>query len=317
MTERALLLVNMGGPESLSEIEPFLLAIFRDPAILPVPGLLRPMLARWIARRRAPKVAERYQQIGGASPLPDWTRRLVARVSEALDDHDALIVEHAFRYTSPTLEEALGALSRRGVAQVRLLPLFPHYTDAMTGSVEGEAARHAAKLGLALETVPAFGARPEVLALWGRALSTALASVGDGARVLFIAHGIPLRNVRRGDAYPERVAETAAKLGAELPAEVSWSLAFQSRLGPVTWTGPYVEDELTRLGESAAPLILMPLSFVADCLETLYDLDRVALAQARAGGINEVVRVATFNDDPAFGEVIAKLATEPLVKEAP
>ena len=315
MTERALLLVNMGGPESLAEIEPFLLAIFRDPAILPVPGLLRPLVARLIAWRRAPKVAARYQQIGGASPLTDWTRRLAARVSGALDDPAALLVEHGFRYTSPTIEEALRSLTRRGIRQVRLLPLFPHYTDAMAGSVEREAERVCEVLGLALEILGPFGARADVLALWSKALAAALSSVGDSARVLFVAHGIPLRNVARGDAYPERVADTAAKLGAELPAGVSWSLAFQSRLGPVAWTRPYVEDELARLGASSAPLVLMPLSFVADCLETLYDLDHVAVAEARAAGIKEVVRVTTFNDDPAFGEVIARLATEPLAEE--
>ncbi len=248
--KRALLLVNMGGPESRAEIEPFLLAIFRDPAILPVPRLLRPLLARLIARRRAPKVAERYDRIGGASPLPDWTRRLVDRVTAALEEPGSLVVTHGFRYTGPTIEEALGSLHREGVGQVRLLPLFPHYTDAMAGSVEREARRVSESLGLSLECVGPFGERADVLALWHAALSRALGTVGEGARVLFVAHGIPQRNVDRGDPYPERVAATARKLGAELPAGVTWSLAYQSRLGAVAWTRPDVEAELMQTIDS-------------------------------------------------------------------
>jgi len=316
MSERALLVVNMGGPERAADIEPFLLAIFRDPAILPVPRLLRPLLARLIARRRAPKVAQRYDQIGGASPLPDLTRRLVARVTEALEAPASMVVSHAFRYTSPTLEQALVDLHHDGVRRVRLLPLFPHYTDAMAGSVEREARRVAEPLGLTLECLGPFGQRPDVLALWQAGIRQALATVGQGPRVLFVAHGIPMRNVRRGDPYPERVAATARALGAELPAGVTWSLAYQSRVGPVAWTRPYLEDELERLTASAAPLVLVPLSFVADCLETLYDLDLVAAAEARAAGVSEVVRVPAFNDDPAFGQVIARLATEPATGRA-
>jgi ferrochelatase len=128
--------------------------------------------------------------------------------------------------------------------------------------------------------------------------------------VLFVAHGIPARNVRRGERYPERVADTARALGQELGATHPWSLAFQSRVGPVRWTGPYLEQEVERLARSPEPLVLAPLSFVADCLETSYDLDRVATEQARAAGIERVVRMAAFNDDPDFGRALARLASE-------
>jgi ferrochelatase len=305
------LLVNMGGLASLTEIEPYLRAIFADPAILPMPALLRRALGAWIARRRAPKVAERYRRIGGASPLPEWTRKQAAGVARALADlGSAWRVAHAFRYSPPTIAEALAAESRMGSTRIVLLPLFPHYADAMSGSIEREARRAAGPLGIDLRVVDAWADRPEIVALWRRLLGQALQLAGSKARVLFVAHGIPERNVRRGEDYPARVADTARTLAEGIGPEHAWSLAFQSRLGPLRWTGPYLEQEIARLGRSREPLVLAPLSFVAECLETSYDLDLVATEQAHAAGIADVVRMPAFNDDPELGRALARLALE-------
>ena len=310
MTDKALLLVNMGGPSHLDELEGYLEAIFLDPAILPVPNLIRPWVARLISRRRAPKVAERYELIGGASPLPEWTRKQTAAVREQLDDD--WLVEHAFRYSAPTIERALGELAERGVRRARILPLFPHTTDAMTGSVVREARRAAAPLGIAIEAVGPWWSRTDLTALWQRMLLAAVAEAGDEARVLFVAHGIPMRNVRRGEDYPVQVARSAAAVAEALPRSIAWSHAFQSRVGPVAWTQPYLEDEAKRLVESSKPLVVMPLSFVADCLETLFDLDIELEAQLRAAGIERFVRVPAPNDDPELGAILARLAVEPI-----
>ena len=309
--DTTVLLVNMGGPSSLVEIEPYLRAIFEDPAILPVPAPLRRALGWWIARRRAPKVAERYRRIGGGSPLPEWTRKQVACVARALTEQGSTWrVAHAFRYCSPTIAEALGTEARTGSRRIVLLPLFPHHADAMSGSIEREARRAAGLLGLDLQVVGAWADRPEILALWRRLLGHAIERAGPQARVLFVAHGIPERNVRRGEDYPARVADTARKLAEGLGPEHAWALAFQSRLGPLRWTGPYLEQEIDRLGHCGLPVVLAPLSFVAECLETSYDLDLVATEQAHAAGVAEVVRMSAFNDDPDFGRALARLAAE-------
>jgi ferrochelatase len=305
------LLVNMGGPSSVNEVEPYLRAIFADPAILDLPALLRRPLGWWIARRRAPKVAARYQLIGGASPLPEWTRKQVGRVASSLAElGSSLRVAHAFRYCSPTIGEALATAAHEGSKRIVLLPLFPHYVDAMSGSIERAAKQRASALGLELRVVGAFGERPEIVALWRRLLARSIEDAGSDASVLFVAHGIPERNVQRGEDYPERVASTARTLGRELGPEHPWALAFQSRLGPLRWTGPYLEQEVARLARERRPLVLAPLSFVADCLETRYDLDRVAAEQAKNAGIPRVVRMPAFNDDPDFGAALARLAIE-------
>jgi ferrochelatase len=307
----ALLLANMGGPTAPDEVRNYLRAIFRDPAILPVPNALRYLLASLISARRAEKVRARYGLIGGASPLPGWTMAQRDAVESALRaDGSEMLVEYAFRYTSPTLAEALAELARQGVAQVTLLPLFPHYTHAMTGSIVKEALKAAAPLAIRLRAINAWGSRAEVLDLWREYLSAALTEAGAGARVLFVAHGIPERNVKRGEDYPCRVMDTALKLAASLPADTAWSVAFQSKVGPVAWTQPYLENELTRFCRTREPLVIMPLSFVADCLETLYDLDIVAAAAAKKAGVRRVVRVGAFNNDPRFARVLARMVHE-------
>jgi ferrochelatase len=131
---------------------------------------------------------------------------------------------------------------------------------------------------------------------------------GKNARVLFVAHGIPERSVRRGETYPEDVKRTAEAIIERGPDEIEWSLAFQSKIGPVEWTRPYLEDELARFALSPEPLVVMPLSFAADCLETLYDLDIVAMEKAREKGIRTVVRVPAFNDDPSFARELVNAA---------
>jgi len=323
MRQTTLLLVNMGGPTGPEQVAPYLRAIFADPAILPLPQPLRALLGRFIVRRRAPKVRARYQLIGGGSPLASWTHSQVARTEQALADGGSeLRVRHAFRYTEPTIEQVMAAEAKGGTSRIVLLPLFPHHTDAMTGSIERVARQAALDQGMALDVIGAWAERADVLALWGSMLKEGLVEAGQAARVLFVAHGIPLRQVRRGEDYPQRVLATARALAERLDEDedegedgaTEWSLAFQSRVGPVRWTEPYLDTELRRLAGSTAPVVLMPLSFVADCLETLYDLDHVAAAELRQAGVERVVRVPAFNDTAAFGQLLARMATEAIAE---
>lgn len=301
----------MGGPNSLDQVRGYLRAIFRDPAILPVPSFLRGPLASLISSRRAGVVEDHYRLIGGHSPLLHWTERLRAEIASVLPGNGSKPnVAYAFRYTAPLIPAALGALKRDGVERVTVLPLFPHFTPAMSGSILHEAQHAAEKLYMDWRAVDAWGLHPDVLALWARYLARSLDIAGEHARVLFVAHGVPLRNVRQGDDYPARVMDTAEQLAATLPDGTEWSLAYQSKVGPVEWTGPYIENEIERFATSPEPLVLMPLSFAADCLETLYDLDYIAMERARKAGVESVVRVRVFNDDPQFARILAKLATE-------
>lgn len=305
---RAILLVNMGGPANLGEVRLYMRAIFRDPAILPVPAPLRPLLSGLIVSLRAKEVTERYRLIGGASPLLSWTEKLresVTRELRALGDHSP--VAHAYRYSEPLIETSLADLKKQGAQRVLLVPLFPHATRAMTGSIEIETQRAATSLGLHVEVLPAFGNRETILSLWREYLIEALSTLGNEARVLFVAHGIPMRDVRAGDDYPDRVLDTARALATSLPHSIEWSLAYQSKVGPVAWTQPYLEVEWKRLCTEPKPIAILPISFVADCLETLYDLDLQSVPKIKAAVGDRVRRVRAFNDDPRFARALVDL----------
>lgn len=306
---KVILLVNMGGPSNTGEIRGYLRSIFADPAILPLPGLLRKPLAGFISSRRAPKVAERYNLIGGGSPLPMWTEKLRNLVAAEIKDSGDTVI-HAFRYSPPTIENALNGTNNGKIDEIILLPLFPHKTGAMTGSIEKETARIYGKRNVKIKSVPAWGNREEILSIWSDYIDDELIKIPTDVYVLFVAHGIPLRDVNRGDDYPDQVRKTAETLGKRLPGNIIWSLAFQSRVGPVKWTGPYIEDEISRASKAAKNLILVPLSFAADCLETLYDLDIVAIRLAKDSGFENVKRVRVFNDDPRFARALASFVSE-------
>jgi len=309
--KRDVLLVNMGGPETLDDIKPYLSAIFADRHILPMPAPIRKLVGAFIVARRAPKVRQRYSDLGGGSPLPELTRRQVAALQGAIEDKGCCRkVEHAFRYTHPTIREGLEALKQKGSERVLVLPLFPHATGAMTGSVLEEAVRQAHRMGLNLQPIHAWGLHPAIIELQKQLLLDALVEAGEGARVLFVAHGIPQRNVDRGDDYPRQVRANADRLARLLPQGIETGVAFQSRLGPVEWTRPYLEDALEKLATSTAPVVLYPLSFVADCLETIYDLDTVAAPFLEKQGVTKVVRVPAFNDDPRFAEALRRIVEE-------
>jgi ferrochelatase len=309
--KEALLLVNMGGPANLDDVQPYLRAIFRDPAILPLPRIVREPLAWFISLRRAGKVAQRYKAIGGKSPLLHWTRRLAEETSSAAKKMGRKMpIVWAFRYCTPTIEMTLVNLKEDGVGRVVLVPLFPHYTKAMTGSILTEADRIAEPLGMTIREVRSWWEQADILSLWEDYLKESLIQAGSPAAVLFVAHGIPQSAVERGEDYPDQVRNHARRLASILPEGMPWSVAFQSRVGWVKWTEPYLNVEIDRLGNSGRTLVIMPLSFAADCLETLYDLDIEAAERARQAGFNQIVRVRVFNDDPRFAQALLNIALE-------
>jgi len=309
---RALLIVNMGGPENVRDVPDYLRSIFLDPRIISLPSILRIPLAHLITGLRAKKVIARYKLIGGASPLKWRTASLALSILSILRDENQKYetVSYAFRYTSPSIRDKMVALKDVGIDSITLFPLFPHYTGSMTGSIQAEAETAAADLGLELRTIPKWGMHPSVIKIQQDYLKEAIVKTGNKARVIFVAHGIPMSHVNRGEDYPRQLEATVAAIAEVLNKDIYWVLTYQSKVGPVKWTTPYLEDELDRLCQSRDPLIIMPLSFVSDCLETLYDLDIVATDKIRTAGIEKFVRVPVFNDDTNFAEALARVACE-------
>jgi len=308
--ETAVVLLNMGGPDSVAAVRPFLQNLFSDPEILPAPGPIRRLLARWIAARRAPRSAANYRVIGGKSPLTEITRAQARALEQELGA--GYRVHVAMRYWNPMAREAARQIREERAGRVLALPLYPQYSRATTGSslADLETALTAEGIGEIPRTVVRswqdFGPYADALA---EALTEALAGL-DGATVLFSAHGLPVRLIEKGDPYLEQVQATVAAVMERVPG-VPYRLAFQSRAGPVRWLEPAVADELKTLAEEGVRhLVVVPVSFVSDHIETLHEIDVEYGELARHLGFDVFRRTPSLNTRPTFIRALAELVRE-------
>lgn len=308
-------LTNLGGPDTPDAIRPFLENLFSDPLILAFgPGFLRRFVARRIAKGRAPKVAKDYALIGGASPLVRLTdlqaRALQTRLEARAPGRFACAV--AMRYWRPFTEEAVRALLAAGCDRFLHLPLYPQESEATTESSSRELRRVLAALapGAPLDEVRSYHDDPGYVAAVRATVDEALAAVravgATAPQVLFSAHGLPQRFERRGDPYVREIQATRAAVAAGLP--VPTHLSFQSRVGPVAWVKPYTDATIERLAaEGVRDLVVVPLGFVSDHFETLYEIDRMYGDLARSRGVERFVRAPSLNDRPDFVEALASI----------
>jgi ferrochelatase len=313
-----IVLTNLGGPRSIGEIRPFLRDLFADPAIIPLPDLLRLPLASFISKRRAPKVAPHYDLIGGASPLVAETEREAMLLREALRERgiDAAVTV-GMRYGKPSLDDALVALGGEGIDSLLLVPLFPYRSAVTTGSAE-EAFREVAGsrfAGIPVTVTGSWADAPAYLGLVETMLRETLEAFPAGERetlpVIAVAHAVPMKLVKSGDPYRDEVQRTVDHLRGVVANPLI--LAFQSRVGPVRWTGPDLPDVIRDLArDGTRDAVLLPLGFVSDHLETLWELDIQVRGEALAAGFTDLVRVPVFNHRPEFITFLATMAEEAL-----
>ena len=313
----AVVLLQMGGPATLDEIEPFLAALFGDPDIIRLPKWMRPFqpaLGRYVAKRRTPKVQPRYAAMGGGSPL----QRITAEQAAALEKKLGVPVHVAMRYTKPWAREAVAKLQAARARRVLLLPLYPHYSISTTQSNLRDFARAArdAELDAQIEYVRDWGMHPAYVDLVERTCLGTLAALpsGDKPHLVLSAHGVPERYVRlEGDTYQREVEASAQAVAKRLEEKfASVRQGYQSGLGPVEWLGPDTQalvEEIARSG--AKSLVLSPLGFVSDHIETMYDMDTLFAEVAKTNGIERYARVPSFNASDAFAAALAEVAQGP------
>ena len=306
----AVLLLQMGGPDSLDAIEPFLYNLFSDRDIIRIgPAFLQPLIARGISRRRSKKVAEYYRQIGGKSPIRELTEQQAAELERALGDGYRCFV--AMRYSKPDTIEALAAIKREGISRVIALSLYPHYSRATSGSSFNELERVLAQSKARFEVryIRQFYDDPAYIAALAEKVEGGLAAFGDrsAVQVVFSAHGLPQSFIDSGDPYLDHIQATV-RLVMERFGGISHHLAFQSRAGPVEWLEPSTEETMAKLAAAGCrSLLMVPLSFVSDHIETLYEIDIQYREEARQLGIVDFRRTESLNSSPAFIGCLAEL----------
>ena len=311
MTEKtAVLLLQMGGPDSLESVAPFLYNLFSDRDIIKIgPAFLQPFIARMIVRRRAPKSAENYRQIGGSSPLRRLTEEQAAALEAVLGDRYCCRV--AMRYWHPFADETLAGLKREGVRKIVALSLYPHYSRATSGSSFNDLERAVAKSGASFQVVPVrqFYNHPLYITALAERIEAGLAGFGDRSQVqiFFSAHSLPQSFIDEGDPYLDQITETV-RLTMEHFGGMAHHLAFQSRAGPVKWLEPSTGDKLKELAAQGHRQVLMvPLSFVSDHIETLHEIDIEYREDAQHLGIPDFRRMESLNSSPNFISCLADL----------
>ncbi len=294
-------LLNLGAPQSREDVPGYIRRLLSDADVMPLPWPVRGLVAGMIARRRSEAVAEHYRAIGGRSPLHAQTLGQAQALGAALGPGYA--VRFAMRHSAPGALEALSHLASAGAGRVVALPAYPQWTRSTSGSALRDLDRAGRRTGVCVRHAPSF---PDAPGYIDALAASVLPLLSPGSHLLVTAHGLPLRAVEGDDPYLEEVARTVAALRGRLPPGTPCSLAFQSRVGSMPWTGPSLEEEVQRLaGDGARSLVVLPISFVSENLETLYELDIELAAHAQRCGITQFARAPAPGCQPAF---IAELA---------
>ncbi|NOR50416.1 MAG: ferrochelatase [Desulfuromonadales bacterium] len=315
-----LVLLNMGGPDSLRAVRPFLYNLFsdRDLIQLPAGALLQKPFAFMISVLRAPKVRLNYASIGGKSPLLEWTDKQAKGVARELGEKVKPFV--AMRYSKPRAEETLRKMKQDGIEQAVVLSMYPHYTTATTGSsikdFEAAAARIYPELNYSV--ISEWYDWPAYLDTLANRIREGLEKfhelVRDEVPILFSAHALPQKFIDDGDPYLDHVMCTVRGV-MERFEERPWRLGFQSRTGPVQWMEPDTLDVLDQLGEEQAPgALIVPISFVSDHIETLQEIDYEMRMHAEAVGLPRFERSPSLNDQQDFLQALAALIRDHLEK---
>lgn len=312
MRDTAILLLNLGGPVNLDQVEPFLAALFgdRDLIRLPGPAWLQGPFSRLIAKLRAPGAKGRYAEIGGGSPLLRESAFQASALRSALRAAGRTEpVKLCFRYAAPRAGGLLKALKRQGITRLVPVTFYPHDCRATTGSSLRELAVEAARAGMELlPGVDHYATDPDYLDSLERPLRAALAEL-PGATVIFSAHSLPVRQIEAGDPYEKEIHATRdaiiARIG-EIPG--GYRLAYQSRTGPVRWLEPPLKAVLESMG--GKDVIVVPMSFVSEHIETLHELDIEYRHVADQAGIRTYRRVAAPGIDPAYIRCLTRRVLE-------
>lgn len=303
---KGVVLLNMGGPDSLSAVRPFLARLFSDRDLIRLPAafVTQTLFAWLVSGLRARKVKRYYEEIGGGSPIGRLTELQRAALEDALRETGGNFrVYVAMRYWHPLAKHTVLDMKEEGVARAIALPLYPQFFAATTGSSLKDLKDWMKWAGVSfpLREIRSYPDHPGYIAALSGKIADTLAGAGTGrTHLLFSAHGVPKSFIDEGDPYQAEVGRTVAAVMRGFPG-TPHSISYQSRAGWAEWLGPDTVAETGRLGrEGIETLVVVPVSFVSDHIETLHELDIRLKATAEQAGIKTFLRVPAQNDSPAF-----------------
>ncbi|KAJ1925914.1 hypothetical protein IWQ60_004254 [Tieghemiomyces parasiticus] len=323
-----ILLMNMGGPAKLTDVGDFLSRLFHDRDLMTLP--FQNFMAPWIATRRTPSIIEQYRKIGGGSPIGKWTALQGERMAAILDELNPETAPHkpyiAFRYAAPLTETALDEIKRDGVRRVVAFTQYPQYSCSTSGSSLSELYRQQKLLDpegkIQWSVIDRWPTHPGLVKAFAECIRAKLDEYSPEDRanaiILFSAHSLPMSVVNRGDTYPNEVAATAEAVMKELNFSNAYRLVWQSKVGPLPWMGPPTDAAIEGLAKRGHKnLVLVPIAFTSDHIETLYELDQEYGELAAELGVTGFKRAAALNDSPTFIQAMADVVKEHLNAQRP
>ncbi len=310
MTRLAVVLFNLGGPDSLKAVKPFLFNLFRDRAIIDLPAAVRYPLAALISTTRERLAQANYAIMGGASPLLRETTAQAGALDAVLQSKAPQFEARCFvamRYWKPFAKETAAAVAAFQPDEIVLLPLYPHYSTTTTGSSLKDWLSVYKGPGRS-RTICCYPTAQGLIAAKVRAIRDTWRNAGEPAnvRLLFSAHGLPQKIVDRGDPYQAQIEATAAAIAASLPELTDWKVCFQSRVGRLEWLKPSTEEEVRRAGAEGKGVLVAPIAFVSEHVETLVELDHEYARLAREVGCAPYLRAPTPSVDLDFIDGLAR-----------
>jgi protoporphyrin/coproporphyrin ferrochelatase len=313
-----IVMMNLGGPRTLDDVNPFLRALFEDREIIQLP--MQSYLGRFIADRRTKKIQQHYQEIGGGSPILDWTETQGRGMVERLDRLAPATAPHrfyvAFRYIEPTSETALRAMAADGVTRAVAFTQYPQFSCSTTGSSLNELWRAARRLNLherfTWSVIDRWPVHPGFVDAMTETVRQGLEKFDGDARddvvIVFSAHSLPLDVIDRGDAYPAEIGATVHEVMKRLDYRHEYLVSYQSEVGPVRWLGPSTETVLKDLGaKKRQNVLVVGVAFTSDHIETLHELDIEYGEVAHEAGIAHFHRAPALNGMPEFQDALADL----------
>jgi ferrochelatase len=319
-------MMNLGGPKSATEVGPFLQRVFTDEEIMDLP--LQRYLGPRIAKRRTPKVEQLYEGIGGGSPIEKWMREQGSGMVQRLDRLSPGTAPHrfytAFRYVEPFSDDALAQMRDDGVKRAVAFTQYPQYSCVTTGSSLNELWRASTRLGLQnafdWSVIDRWPTHPTFVAAVAERVREGIASFEDpdDVLVLFSAHSLPIKTIRRGDPYPYEIATTVHEVMTSMGFSHEHLLSYQSQVGPLKWQGPSTEEVIRQLGAKGRNnVLIVGIAFTSDHIETLSEIDIEFAEVAHESGIRTFKRAPALNASPLFLDALAEIASEHLASGDP
>ena len=302
----AVVLFNLGGPDSLKAVRPFLYNLFMDPAIITRPAYIRWPLAVLISSLRSRSSSVSYAKMGGASPLLPETEKQAVALDQALAGKLVGATVRSFiamRYWHPMTDEAARAVAEFEPDEVVLLPLYPQFSTTTTQS-SVKAWKKAYRGPGRVREVCCYPTQPGFIKAQAKLIAAAMKTTDDPIRLLFSAHGLPETIVASGDPYAKQVEATAAAVASELnkgrAEPLDWKVCYQSKVGPLPWIGPYTVDCLEEAGVEGLGVVICPIAFVSEHVETLIELDHDYAELAENVNCRPYVRVPALGVEKSF-----------------